>query len=334
MAKKFKTRKNTQNKPHLIIDAGPGCGKSTTTVAALGIMAGVKPKWYKSATDEQKAIWDAMDGTYHSIGFQAFNKSIAVELQSKLPPSVDAKTFHSFGYAVLKANGYKTKMTQDNVGYMLKDMLGYGKDERMSKEHWDLLVVVKKVVSLLKNNLFDATKENVLHVVKYNNIEVNGNIDQIVKFAKQVFDKTLKIEKGKFQWIDFDDMIWLPIALNMDFTSVAYDLLVCDESQDLNPVQHELIVRSGVRLVCVGDPRQAIYGFRGADSKSMTTLEELLGKTKRGVEVLPLQVSFRLPNLLLPTSTLLPLISKRCPMRLRGRFLTSTWTKLNPRRVT
>ena len=283
-------------KPHLIIDAGPGSGKTTTMVAGLNIMQGQEPTWFEFATDEQKAIWESLQGNYRKIGFMAFNKSIATELQEKVPHNVEARTFHSFGFAALRSAGYKFKSSGDNVKYMVKDMMGYDKKDRMTREHLDLLNKIVKIVGLLKNNLLECTKQNVLILAEHNCIEINGELADIVDYGNKVLMKCKRIQPGEFTWIDFDDMIWLPIVLDLDFSDIQFDLLICDESQDLNPVQHELVQRACRRLICVGDPRQAIYGFRGADSKSMTTLQELLGNTDRGVQVLPLQTSFRLPK--------------------------------------
>jgi len=283
-------------KPHIIIDAGPGTGKTTTMVAGLNIMQGKKPEWYETATDEQRAIWEQLDGVYHSIGFQAFNKSIATELQAKVPSDVAAKTFHAFGYAVLREHGYSFKMSGDNVKFIVKDQMGYDKNDSMRREDFDQSVIISKLVSLCKNNLVEPTTDNLNELAKYNNIETNGEMKAIQKMCELVINKCRRVQPGEFAWIDFDDMIWLPITLDLDFSGCQYDLLICDESQDLNPVQHELVLRSGVRLICVGDPRQAIYGFRGADAKSMTTLKGILEQTHRGVEVLPLMTSFRLPK--------------------------------------
>jgi exodeoxyribonuclease V beta subunit len=48
-----------------------------------------------------------------------------------------------------------------------------------------------------------------------------------------------------------------------------YDVVLVDEFQDTDPVQWEIVRRAfgdgGVTLVLVGDPKQAIYAFRGAD---------------------------------------------------------------------
>jgi hypothetical protein len=48
--------------------------------------------------------------------------------------------------------------------------------------------------------------------------------------------------------------------------------------QDLNPCQHELVMRLApqARVVVVGDDRQAIYGWRGADHQSLDTLRDRL----------------------------------------------------------
>jgi len=91
--------------------------------------------------------------------------------------------------------------------------------------------------------------------------------------------------------IDFNDMIWLPIALNLNV--YRYDLLLIDECQDLNRCQQELAVKAGRRLILCGDTKQAIYGFAGADSQSMSRMTTQLKATDRGCQVLPLTVTRR-----------------------------------------
>ena len=48
-----------------------------------------------------------------------------------------------------------------------------------------------------------------------------------------------------------------------------YDVVLVDEFQDTDPVQWEIMHRAfgdrGTTLVLIGDPKQAIYAFRGAD---------------------------------------------------------------------
>lgn len=292
----FTTRKQTKNLPHVIINAGPGVGKTSTMIAGLSILSGRKIDW--EGTDEQKTIWKAMKGHYSTIGFQAFNKSIADEIQEKVPPHVKASTFHSFGLKVLRDNDFKLKISGQNVRFTVKDIQGYGFKERQSADDFKTGLCVSKVVSLLKNNLLDPTIENVGRVVDEYNINVprKTSILTLSEFSEMTMDKSLEVKSGSPVNIDFDDMLWLPIKLGLDFTDSKFDLLICDESQDLNPIQHKLVTLSGSRLVCVGDRRQSIYGFRGADSKSMDTLKEVLEQTDRGVVELNLNTTFRLPK--------------------------------------
>jgi superfamily I DNA/RNA helicase len=91
-------------------------------------------------------------------------------------------------------------------------------------------------------------------------------------------------------------MIWLPVV--MDLTVKHYDVLFVDEAQDFNEVQRSLILKAcnGGRMIVVGDPKQAIYGFRGADSGSMDIFRATLAKSSRGVQIFPLSITWRCPS--------------------------------------
>lgn len=71
--------------------------------------------------------------------------------------------------------------------------------------------------------------------------------------------------------------------------------LVVDELQDINPVQRaliELLVGESGRLTAVGDHRQAIYGFRGANVNIIAEFWEKF-KQARDSEVVDLEENFR-----------------------------------------
>ena len=82
---------------------------------------------------------------------------------------------------------------------------------------------------------------------------------------------------------DYDDILLdLLQFLTADSAACAhiqqrYSHLFVDEFQDLNPVQYRLVLQlagSGVGLMAIGDPDQAIYGFRGADPGYFSRLRE------------------------------------------------------------
>ena len=56
-----------------------------------------------------------------------------------------------------------------------------------------------------------------------------------------------------------------------------FTYLLVDEFQDVNPVQYRLMLewaKGGRELFVIGDPDQAIYGFRGSDSRCFERLKE------------------------------------------------------------
>ncbi len=74
--------------------------------------------------------------------------------------------------------------------------------------------------------------------------------------------------------VDFDALIELPVALLRDEPDLAAGLrerwrwISVDEYQDIDAAQYELLrllTGDGGGLTAIGDPDQAIYGFRGAD---------------------------------------------------------------------
>ena len=91
--------------------------------------------------------------------------------------------------------------------------------------------------------------------------------------------------------IDYDDQIYMSALFGGVFP--RYPVLFGDEVQDYSPLNKIQIQRAAAdRLILVGDPRQAIYAFRGADSDSMNSLQELRSAWQK----LPLSVTFRCPK--------------------------------------
>jgi superfamily I DNA/RNA helicase len=84
--------------------------------------------------------------------------------------------------------------------------------------------------------------------------------------------------------IDGSDMIFLPVRNG--WLTKQYDLVVVDEAQDMTTAQLEIaqgVLKVGGRICVVGDDRQAIFGFRGADSGSLDRLKAELGAVEMGL---------------------------------------------------
>jgi ATP-dependent helicase/nuclease subunit A len=116
-------------------------------------------------------------------------------------------------------------------------------------------------------------------------------------------DQRLNEEKQKLSALDFDDLELRTLSLLerpevLARTSERYRFFLIDEFQDTNAVQRVLLERLALtkgrrpaNLFIVGDRKQSIYGFRGADVdvfREMTaTLQAYGGEEK------PLQLNFR-----------------------------------------
>lgn len=293
--------KNTSGTaPHVLVEALAGTGKTTTLVEGLKIVKGLPTKIKPSP--QQAAVWDALAASRSAVNvaFVAFNKAIADELRDRVPQGCDAMTMHSFGNKAVRRAYPNVQMNEYRVSDIIcRIMDTTPKDLRRMNPI--LLQATEKLVSLCKMNLvgsvstltgdkkaFDWNEELGALAAHYD-IECNGSREKVFDLVPQVLEKCLDVANDGS--MDFSDMIWLPIV--MDLPIFQYDLLLVDESQDLNRCQQALAKKAGKRLVLCGDKHQAIYGFAGADDQSMDRMAEELAATDRGCIRLPLTVTRR-----------------------------------------
>jgi superfamily I DNA/RNA helicase len=116
-------------------------------------------------------------------------------------------------------------------------------------------------------------------------------------------EMAMELASQKDGTIDFDDMIFVPVRNG--WLRGKYDLVVIDECQDMNAAQIMLAIgvcKMGGRIFVVGDDRQAIYKFRGADSGSLDRLKLQLNAKELG-----LTITYRCPTMIVDIAkTLVP----------------------------
>lgn len=247
---------------HILVYAGAGTGKTFTIVEGASRIQGGKK------------------------GFLAFNKSIATELGKKLPLDCEAMTFHSLGLSSVRMHNRSVKIDNKKVYGIINDVLG---------REYNSAPALNKLVSMLKSSMADWEDEQEINsVIDQYEIEFDGLREERQALAVLPLIKKMCMESNT---VDFDDMIWLPIVLNLPIKH--YDTVFVDEAQDFNEAQRRLILKTcnGGRMIVVGDPKQAIYGFRGADSASMDIFrDELRNKGTRDVVEFPLSITWRCPK--------------------------------------
>jgi exodeoxyribonuclease V beta subunit len=116
---------------------------------------------------------------------------------------------------------------------------------------------------------------------------------------------TLRQQKAEAGVFDFNDMLDLvkeslegPFGENLtQVLRERYDAVLVDEFQDTDPVQwkilHQLFFESKThRLYVIGDPKQAIYGFRAADVATYRKAVDEITETE-GSRIQSLEQNFR-----------------------------------------
>lgn len=115
--------------------------------------------------------------------------------------------------------------------------------------------------------------------------------ESLVRLAREVV--VADIAEALAGTISYDDQIYCSAMLGGVFP--RYPLVLVDEAQDLSQLNHIQVRRSASdRLIVVGDSKQAIYQFRGADGESINKLRAL---RPEWIE-LPLATTFRCPKVL------------------------------------
>ena len=125
----------------------------------------------------------------------------------------------------------------------------------------------------------------------------------------QDIERRLDEEKQRLSVLDFDDLQLRTLKLLDEhpqlFARIAerYHYFLVDEFQDTNGLQRDLMMtlglRRGANLFVVGDRKQSIYGFRGADVDVFGEMTEAIEKA--GGLQQPLRVNFRSQKPLIDT---------------------------------
>src|SRR5579883_1195382 len=267
-----------QGAGNALVDAVAGSGKTTT------LIEGAKRLKTRNAC------------------FVAFNKVIADEIANRLQASgspMQASTIHSLGKRCLgqvRIERHKYIKLCRKYLQSLPDLEMVLKDtpEATAVKH------LRTLVNFTQLTLTEPTEENLLRLAEH------YALDEVLALSVRhdLLWETIWsgvssiIEQGIEQYqrerlIDFNDMVYLPTALHLPMPQ--FDFLFIDEAQDLNRAQLELVLACTSpqgRLLFVGDRRQSIYGFSGADTAS---IQNIIERTQ--AQVLPLSICYRCPSL-------------------------------------
>lgn len=252
---------------NLVVRARAGTGKTTT------ILEGV------NHAPERKTL------------IAAFNRNIATELERRVSnPDVDVKTLHGIGLRFVKRRwkGVQVDTEGERARRLARQACA---DDDVPHS---VVTLVAKLASKGKAMCPLAVNPGDLIDLAYAfDCEPDDECAQegyTVGWVAERAIEAMRLATEKDGQIDFDDMLFVPVRNR--WIRPWFDLVVIDEAQDMSAVQLTLAMgASRGRIAVVGDDRQAIYGFRGADSGSIDRLKRELRATELG-----LTVTYRCPR--------------------------------------
>jgi DNA helicase-2/ATP-dependent DNA helicase PcrA len=278
---------------HIQVQAVAGSGKTTTLVQALNRLP---------------------LHLLRSTLVCAFNKEIANELGTRVPQGVVVKTIHSVGLATIMQ-----AMKQANCAWS-PDKINGNKYRNMVRSWWEeksggamqdeVFTAIIDLIHFARVTLADYKDSEALSaLLDEHEIDCPATYREFIcrewvpmflewgAFGRSREEGGRVIDPFRPTWgpeevIDFDDMLWLPHVRK--WQPKRFDRVMVDECQDLSRAQLELVLRclkDGGLVIAVGDPKQAIYGFTGADVRSYQNIAE-----RTRAEQLPLSVCYRCPR--------------------------------------
>ena len=272
---------------HGCCNAVAGSGKSSTLsiVAKTLEESGLKPSEIKicvfgklNAQDLIKKFgqaWKESISTIHSAGFSLVKKELGIR------SSYD-----------IDINGQKYKRIAQDLDLIPKrnNPIGRLRSEHIIGDDNDFL----KLIDLVRLTNQQPTRQVVQDIALHFEIDDVWKPDLVARWIEFCL-KIGEEQAIKKECLDFTDQIWLPVKwkLNEAKWFRPYKVLLVDEAQDLNAAQLELVMilaGSSGRILAVGDPRQAIFGFAGADNQSYQKITERTNAVE-----LPLSICYRCP---------------------------------------
>lgn len=256
----------------------------------------------------QGAIRTIVEHRLGEVAIMAFNKPIADEFKEKIAAlaeatgnpaftdwrTVQSGTVHSFGFGAWRRVAKGVRVDENKV----RDLIADHAIEEPANTYFRSGPAVRKLVSLAKQSGFGV-------LVDINDVPAwlalgdhhavdddaeDDSLEALAMAAIPILKESIALDR---EVIDFDDMILAPLLHRVRLW--PKDWVLIDEAQDTNAARRALALkmlrpRTG-RLIAVGDPKQAIMGFTGADSDAMDLIKEVLGSAE-----LPLTVTYRCPK--------------------------------------
>jgi hypothetical protein len=215
-------------------------------------LSGITKVIARAGTGKTSTLNALSRSNLHKRGlYIAFNKAIQVEAQSKFPPTVKCSTAHALAFSAF-GRKYSKKLC---AGLRLNDVISYlGMDYDYP--------LAKDIVDAVNGYCTSDLREFPLKKPIAPDRVILGNATQLEMIghqSKKLWE--MMCDPSSIVGMTHDGYLKLYQLSN---PLLPFDYIMLDEAQDTNPVTASIVLAQKCPIVLVGDPYQAIYGFRGA----------------------------------------------------------------------
>lgn len=280
----------TWNDDPVLVDAGPGTGKTKTLVRRVAHLLdqGVSPAAILALTFSNKAADEMRER------ISALNQDAAIEMW--------VGTFHAFGLELVTKWPVSVGRTMrvrvlDQAGSLalLEDNL-----DKLPLQHYQNLydpaldlVNVLRAVSRCKDELISpshylAEAEKALAAATTEDLQLAAEKAVEVARIYQIYEDELR----RADAVDFGDLVLLAVKLVEENPDVqkhvaGFKHVLVDEYQDVNLASSRLlraVCAAGARVWVVADQRQSIYRFRGAEPANVSRFSDEFAGTRHSLK--------------------------------------------------
>lgn len=230
------------------------------------------------------------------IKILVFNTENAQSLIKKfgIQWSRSISTINSLGNQILKNHLGRSKVDPYKYMRLANELAVFNFDLKDKKAPISKKASFHTLINLVRANNLTTLDTSVLQDIQRDSlIEGIRDWDYVCEKLKLVINQGNMLAE-EAQIIDYLDQIWLPVRWNLAKEVTGLKYICLDEAQDTNKLQQQFIVDLKDKetiFVGVADPRQAIYGFAGADTNSFDTLI-----TAHNAKEVGLSLCFRCPK--------------------------------------
>lgn len=231
--------------------------------------------------------------SYKDCLFLAFNKSIVEELESRCMGRAEVRTIHSKAFSTLLSNKRcRFKLSKWRDYAICKEYLVPSWKMMEDKKINGRIMNISRLYQFARMNLVDVNnREQLEEICDRWGVDFDTSYwEDLKKFVGAIDKKTNGLRVNQLD-IDFTDQLYLTYKYIRPELYPKYDVIFCDEAQDLNSLQRELILRmlkENGRLITVGDFFQSIYGFQGCSTDSFKAFQN-----RPSTISLPLSLTYR-----------------------------------------